>query len=117
MNSNAQYVFMLVASLGLTFSVGRVLLAGGRPFLDEMFADSAVAGSVNRLLVVLFHLVTLGVLALISTIDVGSGSVLQVMVTKLGVVLLVLGLAHGISMAVLLRVRDRRRAVTAPFHG
>jgi hypothetical protein len=113
MNETSQYVFMLAASIGLTFMVGRVLRTAGRPFLDEVFADPAVAESVNRLLAVLFHLVTLGVLALIARVDVGGGGVLQSLVTRLGVVLLVLGLAHGISMLVLLRVRDRRRALTA----
>jgi hypothetical protein len=113
MNDTAQYVVMLVLSIGLTFMVGRILLVSGQPFLDEVFADRGVAESVNRLLVVLFHLLTLGVLALISTVGIDAGGVLQTMVTKLGVVLLILGIAYGVSMLVLLGVRDRRRAAVA----
>ena len=53
----------------------------------------------------LFHLVTLGVLAIISVTDVPADNALQAFVVKLGVVLLTLGIAYGISMLVLIRVR------------
>ena len=66
--------------------------------------------SVNLLLSVLFHLITLGVLAIISVVEFDTGDPLQTLVAKLGVVLLVLGIAYGISMLVLIRVRERRRA-------
>jgi hypothetical protein len=41
-------------------------------------------------------------------VDVGSQ--LQNMVVKLGIVLIVLGIAYGVSMLVLIRIRERRRA-------
>jgi FtsH-binding integral membrane protein len=101
---------LLVVSIGLTFLVGRLLVRAGGPFLLEVFHDQKVTRSVNLLLSVLFHLVTLGVLAIISVVDIDTGSTLQTFVAKLGVVLLVLGIAYGISMLVLIRVRERRRA-------
>jgi hypothetical protein len=58
---------------------------------------------------VLFHLITLGVLAIISGIDFGPSEPLQRWVIRLGVVLLVLGVAPGLSMLVLIRIRERRR--------
>lgn len=95
------YVLVLILGIVLTVAVGQILIRTGQAFLDEVFNDPNTARSVNRLLAVLFHLVVLGVLALISTIEVPVEGVLQTVVTKLGVVLLVLGAAHGSTMIVL----------------
>lgn len=111
MSDTGMYVTLLVVSIALTFLVGRLLVTAGEPFLQEVFQDTKVTRSVNLLLSVLFHLITLGVLAIISVADFAAGQEpLQTFVVKLGVVLLVLGLAYGISMLVLIRVRERRRA-------
>lgn len=110
MTDTAQYLTLLAVSVALTFLVGRLLVVAGEPFLMEVFRDKKVTRSVNLLLSVLFHLITLGVLAIISVITVQVGNPLQTLVMRLGVVLLVLGVAYGVSMLVLIRVRDRRKA-------
>ena len=110
MTDTAEYVLVLAIAVALTFAVGRLLLVAGDPFLQEVFRDQKVTRSVNRLLNVLFHLVTLGVVAIISGIDFDLGLGVQTIVVKIGVVLLVLGIAYGISMLVLIRIRERRRA-------
>ena len=111
MSDTAMYITLLVVAVALTFLVGRLLVTAGEPFLQEVFEDTKVTRSVNMLLSVLFHLITLGVLAIITVIDFASDmEPLQQFVVKLGVVLLILGIAYGISMLVLIRVRERRRA-------
>jgi hypothetical protein len=112
----AQYIVLLVVAVGLTFLVGRLLVKAGEPFLAEVFHDDKVTRSVNLLLSVLFHLVTLGVLAIISVVDVTGEDPLQSFVLRLGIVLLTLGIAYGISMLVLIRVRERRRAAEISEH-
>ena len=110
MTPTALYIALLVVAVALTFLVGRLLITAGEPFLEEVFRDRAVTRSVNLLLSVLFHLITLGVLAIISVVDFTFADPLQTFVARLGVVLLILGVAYGISMLVLIRVRERRRA-------
>lgn len=110
MTDTALYVTLLVVAIALTFLVGRLLVTAGEPFLQEVFQDRSVTRSVNLLLSVLFHLITLGVLAIVSVTDVPADNAVQAFVVKLGVVLLTLGVAYGISMLVLIRVRERRRA-------
>jgi hypothetical protein len=112
MSETAQYITLLAVSVVLTFLVGRLLITAGEPFLNDVFHDQRVTRSVNLLLSVLFHLITLGVLAIISIVNVGNlqDQPLQRFVVRLGIVLLVLGMAYGISMLVLIRVRDRRKA-------
>lgn len=112
----AQLIILLVIAVGLTFLVGRLLVTAGEPYLLEVFHDKAVTRSVNLLLSVLFHLITLGVLAIVSVVPFTAGDVLSTMVAKLGVVLLILGIAYGVSMLVLIRVRSARRATEISEH-
>ena len=110
MSDTAEYITLLVISIVITIAVGQVLMMSGQPFLQEVFQDEKVTSSVNRLLSVLFYLITIGVLTIISVWSVDIGSQLQNMVVKLGIVLIVLGIAYGVSMLVLMRVLERRRA-------
>src|SRR3712207_1420537 len=110
MTDTAEYLTLLLISIVLTFAVGRILTMAGQPFLQEVFHDEKVTTSVNRLLSVLFHLITIGVLTLVSVWEVEVGSQLQNMIVKLGFVLIVLGVAYGVSMLVLIRVRQQRKA-------
>lgn len=110
MTDTAEYITLLVISIAITIAVGQVLVKSGEPFLQEVFQDEKVTRSVNRLLSVLFYLITIGVLTIISVWEIDVGSQLQNMVVKIGIVLIVLGIAYGISMLVLIRVRERRRA-------
>ena len=110
MSDTAEYITLLIVSIGITIVVGQVLMRSGEPFLQEVFQDDKVTSSVNRLLSVLFYLITIGVLTIISVWSFDIGSQLQSMVVKLGIVLIVLGIAYGISMLVLIRVRERRKA-------
>jgi hypothetical protein len=110
MSDTAEYITLLVISIVITVAVGRILMMSGQPFLREVFHGEQVTTSVNRLLSVLFHLITIGVLTIISVWSIDVGTQLQNMVVKLGIVLIVLGIAYGVSMLVLIRVRQQRRA-------
>ncbi len=110
MSETAEYITLLVVSIAITIAVGQVLMRSGEPFLQEVFQDDKVTSSVNRLLSVLFYLITIGVLTIISVWSFDVGTQLQNMVVKMGIVLIVLGIAYGISMLVLIRVREQRRA-------
>ncbi len=104
------YIALIIVGILITVAVGQILYRSGEPFLEEVFQNKDTARSLNRLLVLLFHLLTLAVLAMISIADIPSGTpTLQTIVFKIGVVLLIVGIAYGISMLVLLRVRERRR--------
>jgi uncharacterized membrane protein YccF (DUF307 family) len=107
MSETAEYIVLLVISVAITVAVGRVLATSGEPFLQEVFDNEKVTRSVNNLLSMLFYLISIGVLTLISAWDLNVGSQAQNMI---GIVLLVLGIAYGISMLVLIRIRERRRA-------
>lgn len=103
------YLTVLFLGIVLTIVVGQILIRSGRPFLADVFREPETARSVTRLLVVLFHLVVLGMIALVATIDVTLAHPIQTIVVRLGLVLLVVGAAYAGTLFVLARLRARRR--------
>ncbi|MGH3910941.1 MAG: hypothetical protein ACRDRM_08915 [Pseudonocardiaceae bacterium] len=103
------YLTVLFFGIVLTIVVGQILIRSGRPFLEDVFREPDTARSVTRLLVVLFHLVVLGVIALVATLDVTFDHPVQTIVVRLGLVLLVLGVAYAGTLFSLARLRARRR--------
>lgn len=114
--------YLLIVAIGLivTVTVGRILMRTGLGFLRDVFGDQDVAQSITKLLGVGFHLVALGFIALISTWQpfTVQGTV-QLVVTRVGGILLFLGILHVITLVVLTRVRNNARArqVAASLRG
>lgn len=108
-NSTETYMVFVALGVILVVVVGQLLIRAGQVYLEEVYPDPRVARSVSRLLAVMFHLFGLGILGIISTMDVPVEGSAQTVVTKLGVVLLVLGIVFGLTMFVLSRIRARRQ--------
>ncbi len=106
------YAVYVVVSIALTVWVGRTLSQHGEVFLVDVFAgESPLAHAVNRLLVVGFYLLNLGYVAFALRIggDVPDArSAVESLSTKIGGVLLVLGVVHLGNVFVLSKVRRRR---------
>lgn len=107
MNTNSYVIFLVVGVLMVVVD-GQFIYHAGKRYLDGSKGDSAAEASMTRLIVGLFHLIVLGVLALISLIPFPGGDSLPSVVGRLGVVLLLLGLAHGIVIGVLNRQREEQ---------
>lgn len=107
MDTNGYVAFLLLAVL-LVLIDGQILYRSGLGYLQKVYEPEA-ARSVMQLVAVLFHLAVLGAVALISMIDLATGMPIRDLVVKLGVALLALAAAHGFTMAILVRVRNRRR--------
>ncbi|MFJ4830490.1 hypothetical protein ACIP79_11300 [Streptomyces sp. NPDC088747] len=105
------YVIYLLVSIALTVWVARTLSRNGRIFLaDVLHGNEKLAEAVNHLLVVGFYLVNLGFVALYLNGDdeiTDARGIFEALSTKLGVVLLVLGVMHLGNVYVLNRIRRR----------
>jgi hypothetical protein len=111
------YAIYIVASVFLTIWVGNTLYRNGRPFLVSVFKEDGLADSVNRLLVVGFYLVNFGAAAiLINTFGAPDtvADMLKQTVTRIGIVLLVLGFMHFSNVFTLRSIRRRDRKTTPP---
>jgi hypothetical protein len=107
------YVVYLTISIALTVWVARTLVKNGRIFLvDSFLGNESLADSVNHLLAVGFYLINVGYIALAlkygeKPIDMAQA--IEILSTKVGLVLLVLGAMHFFNLYVFSRMR--RRAV------
>jgi hypothetical protein len=110
----------LVASVAVALWVGWTLHKNGRVFLVEVFQGKEdLADSINHLILVGFYLVSIGFVAVAIRISAGTGlqdmgGALQVVSTKVGLVLLVLGATHFLNLFMFSRMRWRVRLVSPP---
>lgn len=107
MDTNSYLMFLLIGAL-LVVIDGQVIYRSGRKMLRQSTSDAGSAESQTKLVVVLFHLVSFGVLALASTI--GEWNTLTGVVARLGLLLLFLAVAHWAATTALSSMRDRESA-------
>ncbi len=115
------YGAYLALSLAATIWVAKTLHASGRVFLVRAFHnDETLADSVNRLLVVGFYLINIGYVArAMQTGQVleSARDAIELVVGKVGLILLVLGAMHLLNLFVFnhLRVRGQEHAAPPPL--
>ncbi len=102
------YLLVLAVGTVLIVIIGQILIRSGAAMLADAEPDRTGAGSVSTLVGVLFYLVALGVLTLVATVEVPADSGLQAVVTKLGIVLLVLGGLTALTIGAFSAIRGRR---------
>jgi hypothetical protein len=112
------YLAYLALSVALTIWVARTLHRNGRIFLVRAFhGDEKMADSVNHLLVVGFYLVNIGYVTLALRYGerpVDLQTAIELLSTKIGLVLLVLGGMHFTNLLVFSRLRRRGIREQAP---
>ena len=110
----------LATSVAVALWVGWTLHRNGRVFLVEVFQGKEdLAESVNHLILVGFYLLSIGFVAVAIRISTGAGlqdmgGVIQVVSTKVGLVLLVLGATHFLNLLMFSKMRWRVRLVVPP---
>ena len=118
------YLAYLLISIGLTALAGNVLSRSGRLFLTEALGGSdgatkdgvtkeGAAKGITSLIVVSFYLISLGIIVLNMRIPTGAISAtqtFQLLATKVGIVLLVLGALYLVGIIALTRLRRRLKA-------
>ncbi|GJM37778.1 MAG: hypothetical protein DHS20C19_11450 [Acidimicrobiales bacterium] len=114
MDLTTSYFIYAIAAIGLTGVLARTLFRNGKVFLRDVFDDNeGMAEAVNHLLVVGFYMLNLGYAFLIFRTEETATSVeaAENLITKLGVLLLSLGIIHFVNIAVFWRLRRRNEAV------
>lgn len=105
------YAIYLLVSIALTIWVAKTLHKNGRIFLVDTFGgNEPLADSVNHLLVVGFYLMNIGyvTLALKYGVEIANTrEAIETFSTKIGLVLMVLGVMHFFNLLVFTRMRRR----------
>ena len=105
------YGFYVLISVLLTVWVARTLSKNGLVFLVESFNNNReLANSVNHLLVVGFYLINIGFVTLALRYGdrpTDAQTALEILSSKVGLVLVVLGFMHFLNLAIFSKLRDR----------
>lgn len=105
------YVCYLTISIGMTVWVARALTRNGRVFLVDTFHENErLADAVNHLLAVGFYLMNIGYLTLALKYGEKPEDLpqsIEVLSTKVGLVLLVLGVMHFMNLCIFSKMRRR----------
>jgi len=105
------YLVYIVISLAATVLVARTLHRNGGVFLVDAFrGNTELARSVNHLLVVGFYLINVGYVTQALTTDRSADtarSAIELVSSKIGTILLVLGAMHFFNLYVFNRLRTR----------
>src|SRR6266567_4514152 len=114
------YLAYLGISVALTIWVARTLHKNGRIFLvDSFLGNEPLADSVNHLLVVGFYLINIGFVTLALKYGdkaTDAQTALEILSSKVGLVLVVLGVMHFFNLFVFTKLRRRatQHRVTPP---
>ena len=105
------YLAYLAVSIVVTVWVARTLHKNGRIFLVDSFnGNEPMADSVNHLLVVGFYLINVGAVALALKYGepaTNAQEAIEYLSTKLGLVLVILGVIHFFNLFVFSKMRKR----------
>jgi protein-S-isoprenylcysteine O-methyltransferase Ste14 len=113
----SQEVLFLVIGVVIVFVVGRLISNNGRTFLAKSApSEDGSAGSAATLVAVFFHLLTLGLVALIAEMPAGSNPDRSLLI-RVGVLLVVLALIYGITLSQLSRRRTEAMITEIETHG
>ncbi len=114
------YLAYLCLSLGITYWVGQTLHRNGRVFLVENFhGQETLADSINHLLLIGFYLVNIGFVSLAlryGTKPTDLVEAIEFLSTKVGLVVVILGLMHFANMRLLVHYRTSNlfKAIALP---
>ena len=104
------YTIYILLSIIITVWVGYTLSNNGKVFLIEIFSgDDHLAHSVNHLLLVGFYLVNAGFVTLTLKYGVKPNDMVEAiefLSTKIGMVIIVLGLMHFFNIRSLIKFRE-----------
>jgi hypothetical protein len=110
-------VLFIVVGVVVVVAVGQLLIHSGRRYIARGApTESAAAGPAANLVAVLFHLLTLGIVVLLSIMSVGATVEIRFLV-QLGVLLIVLAAVYGIALTQLDRRRDEALVAEVEAHG
>ena len=113
MNMPTTYFVYLAVSIVITVWVAHTLHSRGRVFLVDTFkGNETLADSINDLLIVGFYLVNVGYVLL--ALKYGAKptdftGTIEFLATKIGLVMVILGLMHYFNLAVFSKLTSRNR--------
>ncbi|WP_051342741.1 hypothetical protein [Pseudonocardia spinosispora] len=105
---NGAYLLVLFLGAVLVVIDGQLILRSSAGYLAEVYDNPKEAKQVAALVTVLFHLVMLGLVALIASVAFSPDDGVRSVLARVGVLLLVTAIGHALTIVVLSRMREQQ---------
>ena len=105
--ANGTYLAILLIGVVIVMVDGQLILRTGPGYLAEVYPDPKRARQVAVLVTVLFHLVMLGVVALVASIALSPDAGIRAVLARVGITLILTAIGHAVTIAVLSRLRQQ----------
>jgi hypothetical protein len=102
------YLLILIVGVVIVLVDGQLILRGAPGYLAEVYHSPKEARQVSGMVAVLFHLIMLGVVALVTSIWIAPDAGIRSVLARVGIILVLTAIGHGITMAVLSRLRQQQ---------
>ena len=104
-------VYIGVAVVLLIF-LGPLMRESGQIYLEDVFPDERQAATVNNMLLIAFALFTLAMASLLVGLGIPSGgeAAVRVLVSRVALLLLIVGVSHLVNLAIFGTLRRRFHA-------
>ena len=104
-------VYIGVAVVLLVF-LGPLMRESGPIYLEDVFPDEKQAATVNNMLLIAFALFTLAMASLLVGLGIPSGgeAAVRVLVSRVALLLLIVGVSHLVNLAIFGTLRRRFHA-------
>jgi hypothetical protein len=102
--------FLLILFIGAVIVLvdGQLIFRNGPAYLARVYRSPEHARQVSSLVAVLFHLVMLGLVALVASVGWDGSPSPSALIARVGVLLLLTALGHAATIAVLSRLREQQ---------
>ena len=106
--NNGPYIVILIIGVLIVLIDGQLILRSSPGYLAEVYENPKQARQVAGLVTVLFHLVMLGVVALVDAVALSEDAGIRSVLARVGAILILTAIGHGVTMQVLSRLRQQQ---------
>jgi hypothetical protein len=107
--ASGPYLVLLFIGVLIVIVDGQFIMRNSPAYLAQVYGTRP-ARKLASLVAVFFHLVMLGLVALVAAFGLGPDPTVQSLISRIGVILLLTALGHGLTMSILSRLRTEQES-------
>lgn len=105
---NGAYLVILFVGAVIVLVDGQLIMRNSPAYLQAAYRDARRSRRVARLVAVFFHLVMLGLVALVASIGLAPDAGVPSVIARIGLILVLTAAGHAITMFALSRLREQQ---------
>jgi hypothetical protein len=107
--ASGPYLVLLFIGVLIVIVDGQFIMRNSPAYLAQVYG-ARPARRLASLVAVFFHLVMLGLVALVAAFGLGPDPTVQTLISRIGVILLLTALGHALTMSILSRLRTEQES-------